>query len=120
VRWAIDLGYAFRRQTEVGNLTVDDELRARAGVGVELVDQVELAATVSAATAADDPFADFARDHLELVGGPECHAGPALAACSPPAASACATATAPPTGAPWPACASASAPTPRPTGIATA
>ena len=71
VRWAIDLGYAFRRHTSVGNLTVDDELRARAGVGVELVDQVELAATVSAATAADDPFADFARDHLELVAGPE-------------------------------------------------
>jgi uncharacterized protein (TIGR03382 family) len=70
VRWALDLGYAFRRQTGVGGLVVDDELRAKAGVGVQVVRRVELAATVSAATAAKAPFDDFARNHLEVVGGP--------------------------------------------------
>ena len=69
-RWAVNVGYVFRRGTAVGNLVVDDELRARAGIGVDVTDAVELDATVSVATAATDPFADFARNHVELVGGP--------------------------------------------------
>ncbi|MEZ4403984.1 MAG: OmpA family protein [Kofleriaceae bacterium] len=69
-RWALDLGYAFRHKTGVGNLIVDDELRLRAGAAVAVAAPVELAATVSVATAAADPFGDFARNHLEVIGGP--------------------------------------------------
>ena len=70
VRWAVNLGYAFRRYSTVGGLVVDDELRARAGLAVAVTKAVELAATMSAATAASAPFETFSRNHLELVAGP--------------------------------------------------
>ena len=69
-RWAVNLGYAFRRSAEVGNLTVDDELRGRLGVAVSVVPTLELDATVAVATAAKAPFEDFASDYAELAGGP--------------------------------------------------
>jgi uncharacterized repeat protein (TIGR01451 family)/MYXO-CTERM domain-containing protein len=70
LRWAVDLGYAFRRATAVGGLAVDDELRLKAGLGVAVARRIELAATVSMATAATSPLSDFARNHLEAIGGP--------------------------------------------------
>jgi hypothetical protein len=53
VRWALNLGYAFRRSATVDGLAIDDGLRGRVGLAVSVARTVGLAATLSAATAAD-------------------------------------------------------------------
>ncbi len=69
-RWAVNLGYAFRKRSTVGGLVIDNELRARAGLGVLVTRALELDLTLSAATSAAKPLDDFSRNHLEAVGGP--------------------------------------------------
>jgi outer membrane protein OmpA-like peptidoglycan-associated protein len=72
LRVAANLGYHFRPRTQFLNLIVDDEIFARAGVAIELEDQLalplEVALSVSGATAADDPLGRFNRTYLETMG----------------------------------------------------
>lgn len=83
-RLAGNLGYRARRNTEVANLAVEDELFARLGLGYRFSDAggppLEIDVTASAATAASAPLDSFAQNHLELRSGAAYRvAGPLLA-----------------------------------------
>ena len=77
IRVAINVGY---RVNEISNLaalasangaialSAEDELFARAGVGV-IFDRVEVDLTLSMATSAKDPFGLDNQNHLETIGG---------------------------------------------------
>ncbi|MCE9575974.1 MAG: tandem-95 repeat protein, partial [Deltaproteobacteria bacterium] len=71
VRIAGELGYFARKQTSVGGLTINDELFARLGAQLAVGDALAFDATLSTATAVASPFGEFARNHVELIGGPE-------------------------------------------------
>jgi len=69
-RVGANLGYLLRRQSTSTTLAIDDELLLRVGGGVRVVNAVELALTLSSATAANAPFKRFGRNYLEVIGGP--------------------------------------------------
>lgn len=68
VRFGINAGYRLREPAQLADLSVDDEVFARAGVGVR-VGHAELSAALSAATAADDIFGTANTDYAEALGG---------------------------------------------------
>lgn len=68
--WAANLGYLLRKQTRVGELRVDDELQFRGGIGVSVSRRLELAGSLSTATAANSFVNEFGRNHVEFIGGP--------------------------------------------------
>ena len=75
MRWAVDLGYLMRRQTQVADLRVDDEVRLQLGGAYRVARPAEVGATLSVATAANDLFATAARNHSELSAGPSFEVG---------------------------------------------
>jgi outer membrane protein OmpA-like peptidoglycan-associated protein len=70
LRWAVNLGYLARKPKAIADLKIDDELRARAGIGVGLTKELELGLNASVATAANDPFGSFGRNYSEVLAGP--------------------------------------------------
>jgi MYXO-CTERM domain-containing protein len=68
-RIVLDLGYRTRGQRVIGNLTVEDELAVRAGVGVGVTPTLEWGLTSSVAVAAAAPFADDNQIHAEALTG---------------------------------------------------
>ncbi len=73
VRTAVNLGYRLRRQRQLIDLTVDDELFWHLGVGYRFEDRggppIELSASLAGATEADRLWRRFNRNHLELLAG---------------------------------------------------
>lgn len=77
VRASVNGGLRFRNQSQLANLTVDDEMFARLGLGYRLRrTPIELALTMSAAAALSSPFDRFNQDHLEVLGGGSTTVGP--------------------------------------------
>ena len=70
LRWAADVGYLVRKETQVAALVVNDEVRASAGVAYRILQPAELGVSASVATAADDLFGDASRNYSEVMGGP--------------------------------------------------
>ena len=69
VRGGLNLGYRARERQRTWNLDLDDELFARAGVGVRMSPALESYATFSYATPSGAPMAEMGRDYGELKGG---------------------------------------------------
>ncbi len=65
-RGAMNLGYQTRKRQRALNLIVDDEIYTDIGAAYMVTKVVELDATFSAATGADDIFGDFNRNSSEL------------------------------------------------------
>jgi outer membrane protein OmpA-like peptidoglycan-associated protein len=77
VRLAANLGLRFREESKLANLTVDDEMFARGGIGYRFARRpLELDATISAASALQSPLDQFNQNHLEVLGGGSYVAGP--------------------------------------------
>ncbi|ACY18256.1 OmpA family protein [Haliangium ochraceum] len=81
VRVAVNAGMRRRTQGRIGSLVFNDELFARAGVGVRLDElggpALELDATVSLATQLDEPFGNQVTDHTEALGAVAYQVSPA-------------------------------------------
>lgn len=69
LRAGINLGYRMRERQQTLNLQVDDEFFGRIGAGYMLRDDLEVDATVSFATGANDVFGSFNRNHSEIRAG---------------------------------------------------
>ncbi len=69
VRLAANLGYVMRKPEESLDLAVDDELFLRLGAGYRFASSLEVDGTFDLATAANDLFGAFNRNHAELRGG---------------------------------------------------
>jgi outer membrane protein OmpA-like peptidoglycan-associated protein len=69
VRLAGNIGYRTRPETETLNLSVNDEIYLRAGVGYRFPSSLELDGTFDIATGADDFFGAFNRNFSEVRGG---------------------------------------------------
>jgi large repetitive protein len=69
LRLAANVGYRTRSSAQALDLAVDDEVYARAGLGYAFASSLELDATLDLATAAEDVFGAFNRNHAELRGG---------------------------------------------------
>jgi uncharacterized protein (TIGR03382 family) len=70
VRLAANLGAYLRSTAMLGALEIGHELRGRIGAAYTLGPRVEVAASLSAATALTDPFGDAAHTQAELAIGP--------------------------------------------------
>jgi large repetitive protein len=70
VRWAVNLGYLARSPKIIADLRIDDELRARLGVGYKVSKALDVGLNVSLATAANAPLSTFGRNYSEVLVGP--------------------------------------------------
>jgi MYXO-CTERM domain-containing protein len=68
VRGALNLGYRMRETRQVFDLVIDDELTARAALGVEVAGGLELAVGADASTSADEPFEEASQTPVEVLG----------------------------------------------------
>jgi outer membrane protein OmpA-like peptidoglycan-associated protein len=75
-RAALNLGYLARKETHILDLRVDDEVFARAGVGVDLAPPLALDVTLSAATLVTKFAGAVNLNHLEGLVGLTLQAGP--------------------------------------------
>ena len=76
---AFNFGYRLVEKNQVGDLELDDELRARIGAWVTLVpEQLDLFAEAMAATSAMDPFSSVEQSPVELLGGLKYHVIPGI------------------------------------------
>ena len=74
-RFGVNVGYRARKQRRALNLEVDDEIYAHAGAALMLTKHIELDVTYSGATAAEELFDTFNRNHSEMRGGLAVYAG---------------------------------------------
>ena len=69
LRVSVAGGYRARTRTHALDLVVDDEVFAQAGLGYRFESSLELDGTFDLATAANDVFGAFNRNHAEVRGG---------------------------------------------------
>lgn len=79
VRVGAELGYIARKNLEVGELRIEDEVFGRAGLAVR-DGAVELGAVLSLATSASNPFKHSEETYLEALVGPDFTLGGGVAA----------------------------------------
>ncbi len=72
-RIGFNVGYRARKNKQLVNLSVQDELYLKAGIGVFVTDTVEVDGTFTYATHAAAPFGDFNGNHAEAKLGASWH-----------------------------------------------
>lgn len=69
LRFGFNIGYRNRKEQEIADLVVGDEVYGGLGAAYRFTDVVELAATFNAATSTDDFLGTFNRNYAEAAGG---------------------------------------------------
>ncbi len=78
LRLSANLGARFRKESQLVDLTVDDEMFGRGGVGYRISRALEVDVTLSSATALTAPLDRFNDNHLEALAGGNFATGPLL------------------------------------------